>query len=408
MNKEPPEPNSMLQKVGAVWAGAELEPGFQQEVAGLLGRSHRGFPGAQPVSFGRKHINELMIQDYYVCEKTDGVRYLMYLTVDGPENDIHYLIDRKNNYWYVQNLHFPHHEDPTFARFHDRTILDGELVEDRYADGTSEIKFLVFDCLVLDGNNLMGRTLDKRLAYWKSHVRDPYRKFLQKHPDQCAVFPFKVEDKSTQFSYSLATMFNDIIPKVKKLHGNDGLIFTCRSTPYRPGTDEHILKWKPPGDNTIDFLLQIVWPSIDPDPNDPDQSLQPNYLAFPLEFNLFVNYGSDEYEKHGSMYVTLEEWERMKAMNIPLQYAIVECYLEQLDATNGGMVNGTNNGAPRSRWRFYRFREDKADANHISTFNSVIESIQDHVTEEDLLKHADAFRDAWKARDKKMKEAGRS
>ena len=51
------------------------------------------------------------------------------------------------------------------------------------------------------------------------------------------------------------------------------------------------------------------------------------------------------------------------------------------------------------RWRFHRFRDDKMEANHISTFNSVIESIEDHVTEEDLLREADEIRRCWKGRD---------
>ena len=36
---------------------------LREEVARLLGRSQKGFPGAQPVSFSRKHIGELMKQE---------------------------------------------------------------------------------------------------------------------------------------------------------------------------------------------------------------------------------------------------------------------------------------------------------------------------------------------------------
>lgn len=39
--------------------GGDLLRNMRQEVATLLGRHQLGFPGAQPVSFSRKHIDEL-------------------------------------------------------------------------------------------------------------------------------------------------------------------------------------------------------------------------------------------------------------------------------------------------------------------------------------------------------------
>lgn len=389
------DPNSLIARVGGHWAGPELQHDFQREVAALLKRNNFSFPGAQPVSFAAKHIGELKRQDYYVCEKTDGLRYLMYLTNDG-DKDIHYLIDRKNDYYYVPGLHFPHHEDKSFNRFHTGTILDGELVEDKYPDRPSVIKFLVFDCLVLDHNVLMHRPLDKRLAYFKMHVLEPYKAMFKQSPHLSR--PFVVEDKSTEFSYGLEKMFKEIIPSVKQLHGNDGLIFTCKNTPYKPGTDEHILKWKPPEENTIDFLLHITWPKIEPDPRDPDQSIQDDFLAFPEDFGLYVYYGNDgDYERHATLYVEPQEWEHMKSLNRPLQDSIVECYQEDAGGNSNDPATNGNHGETR-RWRFHRFRDDKTDANHIKTFDSVIQSIEDHVTADDLLNQADEIRSCWKAR----------
>lgn len=402
------DPNSLIARVGGQWAGQELQREFQKEVADLLQRRNRSFPGAQPVSFAARHIQELKREDYFVCEKTDGIRYLMYLTEDGGR-DIHYLIDRKNDYYYVPGLHFPHHEDPTFHRYHTNTILDGELVEDKYPDRPSQIKFLVFDCLILDNTMLMQRPLDKRLAYFKSHVLQPYREMFKQNPD--VPRPFVVEDKATEFSYALEKMFKDVIPKVKRLHGNDGLIFTCKNSPYKTGTDDHILKWKPPSDNTVDFLLNITWAKTEPDPDDPDQSLQDDYFAFPESFGLYIHCGNDGYAPVGEMYVEPSEWETWKTLNRPLQNSIVECFQENVsngppNGHNGskGFSNGSNGTEHLRRWRFHRFRDDKIDANHITTFQSVIESINDHVTEEDLLAHADEIRKAWKLRDSENKK----
>ncbi|KAA8649975.1 hypothetical protein EYZ11_007275 [Aspergillus tanneri] len=378
-----------LDAVG-IKAGPELANQFRREVASLLGRSNLSFPGAQPVSFSGRHLTELQREDYYVCEKTDGIRCLMYFARGDPDSEtpeIHYLIDRKNEYRYVPGLHFPMPNDDTFQSFHIDTLVDGELVNDTYDDGTQQLKYLVFDCLVLDGQSLMHRTLDKRLAYFKEKVLKPYNALYQRFPEEKKHRLFAVEDKSTQFSYGIEMMFREIIPKVKKIHGNDGLIFTCRSTPYRIGTDEHILKWKPPAENTIDFRLRLEFPVLEPDSEDEADGVTepyPDYDSMPV-FHLFVGLNSNEYRPFGEMFVTPSEWEDMKALQQPLDDSIVECSKDN-----------------QGRWRFHRLRDDKADANHISTVEKVLESIQDRVTEEDLIRVAPSIKTAWKKRQAQM------
>ncbi|KAL4901917.1 hypothetical protein BDW74DRAFT_159202 [Aspergillus multicolor] len=372
-----------LDKIG-VKAEPELAEQFRREVANLLGRKNLSFPGAQPVSFARHHLAELHREDYYVCEKTDGIRCLMYFARgETEEEEIHYLIDRKNEYRWVPNLHFPLPGDDTFQGFHAETLVDGELVNDTYDDGTQQLKYLVFDCLVLDGQSLMHRTLDKRLAYFKEKVLKPYNALYEKFPQEKPHRVFVVEDKSTQFSYGIEMMFREIIPKVKKIHGNDGLIFTCRSTPYRNGTDEHILKWKPPSENTIDFRLRLEFPVLEPDSEDEADGVSepyPDYDALPI-FHLFVLHNNDQYQHFGEMYVTPLEWEDLKALQMPLDDAIVECAKDE-----------------SHRWRFHRIRDDKADANHYTTVDKVLQSIEDRVTEEDLIRAAPSIKTAWKKR----------
>lgn len=110
---------------------------FQRNaVADLLGRRNVNFPGAQPVSFTRRHIRELQEVDYFMCEKTDGLRCLLYLTqhIDpgGELAEAQYLIDRRNEYFYIRRdtLHIPKSEDDLLG-FHTGTLLDGELVRQR-------------------------------------------------------------------------------------------------------------------------------------------------------------------------------------------------------------------------------------------------------------------------------------
>jgi mRNA guanylyltransferase len=39
----------------------------------------RRFPGAQPISFVKANKNALLEQDYFVSEKSDGTRYLLFI-----------------------------------------------------------------------------------------------------------------------------------------------------------------------------------------------------------------------------------------------------------------------------------------------------------------------------------------
>lgn len=144
--------------------------------------------------------------------------------------------------------------------------------------GRKEPKFLVFDCLMLDGNSLIERTLDKRLAYFSEKVFKPYRELWKAFPSELAFQVFVVEMKDMQFSYGLEMMFRKVLPSLR--HGNDGLIFTCRNTSYCFGTDQHILKWKPANENTIDFKMKMRWPKF-VDPDEPEAGEWTDYDAIP-------------------------------------------------------------------------------------------------------------------------------
>jgi len=291
------------------------EARFHKEtVADLLAsKSVASFPGAQPVSFCRHHFAALERVDYFLCEKTDGIRCLLFCTVlvtpHDPPRELYILIDRKNDYYAVPEgyLHFPPPGDD-IAAFHTGTVLDGELVRDSLPDGTSRLKYLIFDCLALDGRRITDRTLDVRLGKVKGFFYEPYRRFARKWPEEIRVAKFEAELKDMEFPYANAMMFRDRIPRLP--HGNDGLIFTCRATPYVTGTDPHILKWKPPEENTIDFRLDIDhFPSArDSEGEYEDWDAKP-------EIHLMVNHGNNDYRYFAVLSLTDAEWESIKSMN---------------------------------------------------------------------------------------------
>lgn len=319
------------------------------------------------------------------------MRYLLYLTSDEHDQEIHYLIDRKNDYWFMSpdqgQLHFPIPGD--MAGHHVNTLIDGELVIDKLSNGTTQPKFLVFDCMVLDGNSLMSRTLDKRLAYFQERIFAPYSQLLKQYPEEIQYMHFLVEMKSMQVAYGIEMMFRQILPKLP--HGNDGLIFTCRMTDYKQGTDPHILKWKPEFENSIDFRLSLDFPLVQPDEQDLAEGITEPYYdydALPIcNLHVYIGDSGNQDTWYATLYLEPLEWEKLKALQEPLEDRIIECFMDS-----------------QRRWRYMRFRDDKSEANHISTVQSVIESITDRVTEADLIKASKGIRDEWKLREKKATE----
>lgn len=371
---------------------------LRDRVADLLNRKSRGFPGAQPVSFSKKHLQELLRADYYLCEKTDGTRCLLYLTFfmepDGSRREACFLIDRKNDYYHIDNpsFHFPLPDrDP--STYHVETLLDGELVKDKSRNGFVK-RYLVFDCLALDGQPMLQKTLDKRIGAVQSKVIAPQKALFKQFPSELEHQPFEVVAKDLQKAYGVEMMFRDVLPNLP--HGNDGLVFTCRTSDYTIGTDEHIVKWKPPEENTIDFRLQIVeFPHLTNLSNghrnvNGEAEDDFDYDACP-KVSLQVGHGHGRHEHFAFLHMTSDEWESVKSMDQMIDARIIECYKDE-----------------QQRWRFKRekdgtprFRDDKTDANHFTTVNSVLESIEDAVSQEDLLKLAGDIKGTWKQRDQR-------
>ncbi|KAJ3469034.1 hypothetical protein MRS44_003099 [Fusarium solani] len=340
-------------------ANFEMRKELRSKVSALLERNSMSFPGAQPVSFARQHLDELTRQESTLPDRSQE-RLLVH---PQPQSSLPLENDQ--------------------SAFHTSTLVDGELVWDSLPSGKKEPRFLVFDCLAMDGNKLMDRTLDKRLAYFKERLYTPYKRLFQDFPDELQFQPFYVEMKPFQLAYGIEMMFKQVLPSLK--HGNDGLIFTCRNTAYKNGTDPHILKWKPPEENTVDFRLRLTFPLVEPDEEERSEGITEPFVDYDSvpKSDLWVYLGDsgERYERFAPVYITEEEWEILKSLGDPLNNRVVECNLDD-----------------QGRWRIVRFRDDKSEANHTSTVKSVLESINDRVTEQDLYKAAGRIRDNWKAR----------
>jgi mRNA guanylyltransferase len=109
------------------------------------------------------------------------------------------------------------------------------------------------------------------------------------------------------------------------------------------------LKWKPSEENTVDFKVSVYRQEEG------------------LKYHISILVDGSDYKDFGE--ITLEDEVKAEWDSDPPNGRIIECrYDSEWPNT----------------WRFSRYRDDKLDANHISTFEKIMESIKDNVTEDEV------------------------
>ncbi|KAG1168626.1 hypothetical protein G6F70_009028 [Rhizopus microsporus] len=345
--------------------GKRVDPTYskilQQKLKELLhttSDSINSFPGSQPVCFESKHLIDIEREDYYVCERSDGVRYLL-LFVQSPKGPASFLYDRNRYWYYVPNLLFP-----TRGRENEYlkdTLMDGELVLD-IDDKKKTWRYLIFDLMVVNGLSIVQRSFNTRLGMLQQDVIQPLNMGLRNLTETDRP-PFSVELKKMERSYGLHLVF-DQIPKLK--HKTDGIIWTPVKYPYTSGTCQKLLKWKPPESNTVDFRIAARW----------SKEHKPIY--------------SIEVLSHGVTYKFYDHFQPEPALATEYDPNCEVTIVEQ------GYAPTVRKGG----WRFVRFRDDKGIANDENVVKKILNSIKDGVTKEQLLSCMDRVRAAWKAREK--------
>lgn len=332
----------------------------------LLGwprRRNVAFPGSQPVSFARSHLyGELLHDHYYVCEKSDGVRYLLYFTAPFDKHTA-YLIDRNFKVREVENFAIPNRDHRSL---HTDTLLDGELVviskkegedssdkDQKKQDAEVRFEFLIFDCLMVNGQSVVNKDLQSRLTHAQNDIAGP----LKSIKDPMITLTLKKMWKP----YSIAQILEIEIPK--QIHGNDGLIFTPVDDPYMPGTCDRILKWKPSDLNTVDFQLRI-----DHDTRDLEK-----------KYDLCV-VGRNQIVEH-------------------FAYHQPDPSLDELDGKILECSPIINQEIGELRWKYIRVRKDKTSANYFAVVTKILDSIRDNVTAKELIAAIPSIKKEWDKRE---------
>ncbi len=329
------------------------------------------FPGAQPVSLSRANAHLLADPslDYRVSWKADGTRYLMLLLHGGA-----YLLDRAGRVRRCQ-MRFPmagHEKGKPYRplRTHDYTLLDGEMVVDAAPGLQPQRRFLVYDICSVGASGptpaqpLCDRSFRERYSIIERAVIAPKKAYEAAARDRysTAAEPFRVRRKDFYEPARAAWLLETWMPTLT--HPSDGLIFQPGSEAYRARTHEHLLKWKFPELNTVDFLV----------------------------------YQSDE----GTLMLALTgEAGRLKALQdvvlppelagdpSPLAPVVLLDAAEPGEAASAGQIAECRWDGARGAWSLLRVRRDKDHPNHESVFLKVWQSIRDDMRAPEVLQLLD-------------------
>ncbi|CAG8482418.1 20195_t:CDS:10 [Rhizophagus irregularis] len=194
----------------------------------LLRYKHEeGFPGSQPVHFESGHVELLEKENYYVRDKSDGKRYIMFFTT----------MDESCQFRTLAGFKLPLRSNPN--QMHNETMVDGEVI----IDTDNNKRYLIFDLMVLNGITLIERPYNKRLGMLKADVLEPLNAELEKNMGMKTNLPLKFAIKPMELSYGLKC-------------GNDGLVFVPVNHPYESTTCKKLLLWKPITKLTVDFKIK--------------------------------------------------------------------------------------------------------------------------------------------------------
>ena len=209
------------------------------------------FPGSMPFSMSRKNLEVVCKNSYFVTEKTDGVRYLLYIVNDSTNHPAAVLFDR------AKKIRLLSGSASIAKALGLETVLDGELV---YDSAMKKNVFLVFDILAINGRSLTSKLFNERFHILHTDIAECLRNInntVDSTPIVIKNFLPKRDLRQLLKCISidgLSKVFSD--PRSRQQHKTDGLIFQPDLC-YKPFLDNNMVKWKYSDLCTVDMLVEI-------------------------------------------------------------------------------------------------------------------------------------------------------
>jgi len=200
------------------------------------------FPAPNPIPLDKTNLAELLRDDYLVSLKTDGVRFILLLTLQqGTTTPISLLISRTSVVYKIcvwANADF----------FLKSTLLDGELVK----GNDDALHYMIFDAIVAKGKDLKKQCYRERTRIISSLVLEADTRTME---DGCLENLVACQDCIVARDESCVVLkAKKVLPRqqigrvYRELngtgHANDGLIFTRNDCGVENGTSKYTFKWK--------------------------------------------------------------------------------------------------------------------------------------------------------------------
>ena len=206
------------------------------------------FPGANPTSIERSDLSRLKADDFIASLKSDGVRYMLLMTVkpNSIDDPIAIMIDRTKTMYEIEVWA---NEDYFILG----SLYDGELVWQQ-----NTLSFVIFDVILAKGVGCHVMSYRERLQILQNTVLCVSSSQAGESIEQMIVEESKFMAQNNEYELIIVTKKCVSKENIQELwldhqnnsHRVDGMVFTLNKSPIEIGTSNSILKWKP--SHTID------------------------------------------------------------------------------------------------------------------------------------------------------------